>query len=324
MTESFRAYHPSTSPSALQSKGSVRLGAPDDHAAPMQILDESRGPFRIVSITAHSHSAYSASHIVENHWHAALEVVATLVGHSHHYIDGREYIAQPGDVFVISPYSFHSVIPDITTYVAYPDDTPVAIVLHIGYQYMDYLIPNLASSVFQVRTDDPSLREREAAILRELLHLQNPSVRTVYTHILEGSLTNELLYLLCSTHLQPERAAISTSRHKHIARLQQIIEYTDEHYTERLSQQMVAQKFHFSKEYFARFFKDSTGLTYMDYLSKKRCSLAAQLLTSTDESLTSIAQNCGFSDARGLILHFKKEYHITPHQYRKQQTQHTD
>jgi AraC-like DNA-binding protein len=58
-------------------------------------------------------------------------------------------------------------------------------------------------------------------------------------------------------------------------------------------------------------------MTFVEYVSKCRVHQARILLISTDMSVLDIALECGFSDSRRFIMSFKKEYGITPLQYRK-------
>lgn len=79
----------------------------------------------------------------------------------------------------------------------------------------------------------------------------------------------------------------------------------------------MAEKFYFSKEYFARFFKKNTGMTFVQYLTKYRIQKARFQLIHSDASMLDIALDNGFCDDRRFILAFKSQYGITPFQYRK-------
>ena len=94
--------------------------------------------------------------------------------------------------------------------------------------------------------------------------------------------------------------------------------YVNAHYTEPIQQQIVAEKFYFTREYFSRFFRKNTGMTFKEYLMKVRVRAAKEEILETEKSMLEIAMDTGFTDSRSLIHAFKKVYDITPYQFRKQ------
>ena len=60
--------------------------------------------------------------------------------------------------------------------------------------------------------------------------------------------------------------------------LRKIISYVNEHYTEKLSLEEVANQVGFSREYFCRFFKQHMGITFLRYLNEVRISHAGRIL----------------------------------------------
>ncbi|MNI94463.1 Bifunctional transcriptional activator/DNA repair enzyme AdaA [compost metagenome] len=69
--------------------------------------------------------------------------------------------------------------------------------------------------------------------------------------------------------------------------------------------------------YFSRFFKKTTGETYHSYLTSIRLYHAHKDLLNRDASITDIALANGFANVKAFIEAFKKGYHATPAQYRK-------
>lgn len=75
--------------------------------------------------------------------------------------------------------------------------------------------------------------------------------------------------------------------------------------------------FYNSRSYLTRIFKETTGITVVQYLTVVRIRQAARLLRETDSPITEIADLCGF----GNVTYFEKVFHrirgMTPRQYRK-------
>ncbi len=66
-------------------------------------------------------------------------------------------------------------------------------------------------------------------------------------------------------------------------------------------------------------FRASTGVSPMGYLQKLRLSQVCHYLSTTDLSIENIAGRSGFCTSNYLIKIFRREYGITPAQYRKKQ-----
>ncbi|WP_017349061.1 GlxA family transcriptional regulator [Pantoea sp. A4] len=66
-----------------------------------------------------------------------------------------------------------------------------------------------------------------------------------------------------------------------------------------------------------RVFLANTNCTPASYWRQLRIHHARNLLVNTSQRITTVALNCGFSDASHFILWFRKQYGETPNDYRK-------
>ncbi len=98
--------------------------------------------------------------------------------------------------------------------------------------------------------------------------------------------------------------------------LRNIISYVNEHYTEKLSLEEVANQVGFSREYFCRFFKQHMGITFLRYLNEVRISHAGRILMNTDKSISEVMQESGFTNQTIFNRLFKEIYGMTPRQVR--------
>jgi AraC-like DNA-binding protein len=73
-----------------------------------------------------------------------------------------------------------------------------------------------------------------------------------------------------------------------------------------------------SRTHFTHFFRDKTGIPPAQFVTEVRLREAEQRLTRTDEKLSTIARACGFADANHLCKVFRRHYHISPGQFRRQ------
>lgn len=72
-----------------------------------------------------------------------------------------------------------------------------------------------------------------------------------------------------------------------------------------------------SKYYFAHTFKDTFGMTSLDYLTQYRMRVASHLLVETNKSITLIGNLSGFSSTRMFNNLFKARFGMSPTEYRK-------
>ena len=95
------------------------------------------------------------------------------------------------------------------------------------------------------------------------------------------------------------------------------IKYVMEHYKEKITLDTLSSMAYTDKFYFIRQFHSLTGFTPKEYQNELRLNEALSLLKNTDLSVTAIANEVGFSDARGLISLIKNRKGCSPSQLRK-------
>ena len=92
------------------------------------------------------------------------------------------------------------------------------------------------------------------------------------------------------------------------------LDYIEEHIKENLSAEVIANRAGYSVFHFCRIFKAEQQITLMDYIRKRRLSLARQQLL-TDEKIIEIAINYGYDTASGFTKAFHKEFGYSPSKY---------
>ncbi|QKS72968.1 response regulator [Paenalkalicoccus suaedae] len=86
---------------------------------------------------------------------------------------------------------------------------------------------------------------------------------------------------------------------------------------EKCSLKDVAQEVHLNPSYFSVLFKDHVGMTFSEYLTKKRLQKAKTLLLTSDLPIGEIAERVGYQTAKYFIQLFKEYEKTTPSKYRK-------
>lgn len=99
--------------------------------------------------------------------------------------------------------------------------------------------------------------------------------------------------------------------------IEESISYIQANLSGALNLDTLAERFNFSKIYFHKLFKASTGKNLREYIEEQRIKKATELLTSSDKTLTEIAYECGFSSQSYFSYAFKRKTKLTPREYAK-------
>lgn len=155
----------------------------------------------------------------------------------------------------------------------------------------------------------PHLAELTACITR-ILELHEH--RNDDTDIIVANQITNILTLISTSPEESERTDSELE-----IKLRNITNYLDEHYTESISLDFLAEHFYISKYYLSREFKKEHGTTIIQYLLAKKITHAKELLRYSNSSIEDIAVLCGIDDASYFNKVFKKLEGCTASEYRK-------
>ena len=100
-------------------------------------------------------------------------------------------------------------------------------------------------------------------------------------------------------------------------RLNCVIDYIEKNYQNQITLDEISKEAGFSKYHFTRFFKDMTGVTFLNYLNNFRISKVENALANTEISITHIAMKSGFKNIKTFNRVFKNINGCSPMEYRK-------
>ena len=86
--------------------------------------------------------------------------------------------------------------------------------------------------------------------------------------------------------------------------------------TADLSLSHIASVMEINASYLSSAFKKECGETLTEYVNRKRMEMAAFILSRSDKQIQTVAEECGILDVNYFIKLFKKQYGMTPTQYR--------
>lgn len=111
-------------------------------------------------------------------------------------------------------------------------------------------------------------------------------------------------------HMTPTDASLTDNFSK-------ILEWTRIHLHENISLTRLSNEFNYSREYISRYFRQKTGMTYIEYIHRLRINQGKILLSEGKHSVKEIAFLLGFNDEKYFIRLFKKYEKMSPNKYRQ-------
>ena len=125
-----------------------------------------------------------------------------------------------------------------------------------------------------------------------------------------------LINLVRNFDYSDENNSINSLQFKNI---KHILSFIDEHFTEKLSLNELAELAGMSPNYFSAFFKKISGVTLWDYISSKRINKAVQLIRTPNsgKNMLEIATLCGFNNTTNFNKMFRRITGMTPSEYKK-------
>jgi len=247
------------------------------------------------------------------HHHDFYEVYFFLSGNVHYNIESRSYLLTPGDVLLISPMELHQPMFG-SEHREYE-----RIVLWIDKQFLEGFILSAQNLTACFDTTVPGHTNllRPEGVARQYLTflLENLMVEVdsedPYSDMAALSLLAQVLVAL---NRLAKQSAGEENKSGQDATVYSVLSYINEHYSENLTLDDLANKFFISKYHLSREFQRLVGTSVHRYIVQKRLVMAKQMLSAGRPS-SEVYQNCGFGDYSNFYRAFKAEYQISPKDY---------
>lgn len=244
----------------------------------------------------------------EYHYHEFCKVLLLLCGSGSYWVEGRRYALQPGDIVLVGSGCVHR--PE------FEDNSPYErIILYISPDFLrrasteDCDLLDCFSGIrgHVLRPDIYSLRKLQALALeleREL------SGREYGREILASGLTLRLLVQL-GREMSRGDALLPSPAVPQNRRIAQIMAYIDQHLTEELPIETIAEQFYLSKYHMMRTFRSSAGISIGTYITQRRLLMARELI-SQGLSATESCFRSGFGSYSSFTRSYSRYFGTTP------------
>ncbi len=251
------------------------------------------------------------------HCHDYYELYLHIRGGQYMGVDNRLFLLKPDQLFIFPPFCMHGLAcaSELVGYERCYLNLSPDLLRPLGCEQID-LDQFLRAHTSRGRTSyqlNRSDAELFATTIHRLQSYQTEDVDPV-SRFRDFTMMASLLNMVCQVlrRIEPEEGGERTN-----SVIQEVLTYINSHYTQPLNIEKLAHQFGVSASYLSHEFARFTNRSVYDYILYRRVMLSRQRMLG-DESLNTIAFECGFNDYSNFLRAFTKTVGISPSQYRKQ------
>lgn len=238
-----------------------------------------------------------------------IEISYVISGRGQYKIDGEVYDVEEGDIMIFNPGVYHQALAAKSQFTE----------LFVGFCDVDmngrrnrFELPDMPL----IHTEG-ELKQRLARIAASI-DTENAEQKPGRYFMLRTYL-EQMLILIAREQVKPVKYgkgySFESVSKKYVT--EQIINYFEEHYAEKISLDAIAENMYLSPFYISRIFKSETGDTPIHHLINIRLERAMELLKSGScNSIREVAESVGYEDVYHFSKLFKKKYNVSPSKVR--------
>lgn len=223
------------------------------------------------------------------HVHRCFELILVVAGEMRVTAGKEERIAQTGDAVLIFPHLPHALSSRRSRHILFIFSSELIRAFHIKYAE---------------KLPETSFFRPEPALFAALCGLK------------EDDSPFRMKGLLYSAAAALEGQTAFRDRAEENDLLQKIFLYADKNCLSGAGLSDLARSLGYEKFYLSRYFKNTTGVTYNDYLNGLKTGHAADLLRSTQKSVLDCALESGYQSLRSFNRNFRRRFDCSPAEYR--------
>lgn len=246
-------------------------------------------------------------------WHKEIQINVVLRGKAEICIEGRKYLLSEDDIIIINSNSGHATLakePNTTVMVLQLDP------IYFKEYFKEY--ENLKFEEFVSINDKESEKYNTIKYLLALLIREFKDKSKENQIECDSIFSAIILNILKGFSNSIEKTGRVKKSKSQIKTISKMLKYIQEMHKEKISLDKIACTLGYNSNYFSQFFKVNIGINYYEYLTRVRIREATFELVKTNRSISDIALEHGFSDAKSFNKYFKESFGRTPNQYRSE------
>ena len=248
------------------------------------------------------------------HWHEVVEVIYAIEDGLRVGLQQDIHVLRARDIVIVGSGDVHSFPP---TGCALP-----RLIVQFDPVFLESVSALLKDRRFAVSLlscEAPGTSALHAALEGQLLSLLKESTERQegYRLAQKARVYDLLLLLLRGMPMEQEAPGERTRRLGRLERLEKVLAHVERHYDRTIPLEEVAALANYSVYHFTRFFRETTGMTFHEYVSQYRIEKSVALLLHTSDPVTEIVYSSGFSSAKTFNRVFHRIMGCSPSTYRK-------
>ena len=251
------------------------------------------------------------------HIHDAIEVIFIEDGEYRIFVNGHEFSACPGDVFLFRANAIHSIyagnLPENRYYV-------LKVKPSLLFELSDE--KNAVSYVLKFVVSDDRGKVRWTA-----KELEQSEIRGALGQLVDALWgehpCKDIFLKICSCQViysmlcdmvrdEDTRMEADLANNTAAAQIYKAIRHINRNFNTQIDARQLCRMVNMSYSYFSRSFKKITGRSFKEYLNEVRINRAEHLLMTTDLSVTQVALECGYNNVSYFITVYKALKNRTP------------
>lgn len=237
------------------------------------------------------------------HWHRSLEFTYVREGQLNLRTSETVRTVKAGEFLIVNSSTLH----EVSNVSGFHSEV---ICLLISYDFLKKNIPHFDNLRFEMKNH----KESNALLMKHMERICETFEEGLLYNSLEiHASLYEILYQLVTYH----QTDMKVTSNKDAQLLKEIIEFIHKNYQHPLTLNDLSKTFYMTREHFSRIFKNSMGITFLEYLNSYRIYRAFADIVYTKDTIETIALRHGFPNVKSFIHQFKLRYGTTPGKYRK-------
>lgn len=256
------------------------------------------------------HCAHSKTELLELHSHDYYEFFLTVTGEAIHTVNGETTTLPEGSLVFMRP-------SDIHLYTKNTSDEYVFANLSFSKTVLDELLPYISDVVdiaTLMETPHPPTIFLSRGEKTKLFELMNTLNGTDLTDILQRKLVFKRILFELFTSYFSSFALASSDVPTWLRRAVEKMNYPENFLGGVSRFRELCNK---SDEHICRCLKTHYNVTPTEFLSEIKLNYLANMLITTNLSITDLCYECGFENASWFYASFKKKYGLTPREFRQ-------
>ena len=246
---------------------------------------------------ANMHIALGKSSKSKPHFHKSLEVLYLVSGLMNCKVGDEEFIAGPDEIVFVHNYYVHSF---------YPFEEYEKIFFIVPSDYGNDLNKTLQKTTLPSRLSDAEFNRTLLPLIKKMY-----KERDTMSHLVRKGYLNVIVGALFEHY--PSKAVKNSSSVEFVV---DILCYIDEHYSEPITLDILANHFGYNKYYFSRVFNRYVKENISNYINIVRLQHFMRLASEIETVyIAKLATECGFESLTTFYRYFNKVYGTTPKNY---------